>query len=634
MGSTMSAVTQVSASNTRFIDDLLSSRKWGGDAISFGFSQAASVYGANYGRGEAASFRAFNPAQQKATLDAMAMWGELIELDIVQTNASAADIRLGVSSMPATAWAYTPSIASQAGDVWLGTTYLSSPNQGNYAYFTIMHEIGHALGLRHPHEGGSNLAATTPDDGLCPCCGGLQHAQTGTGIVDTQVATAAAKDAMAWSIMSYRSYEGQSISTGYTNETHGYAQSPMARDIAAVQHLYGANYGTRAGDTVYGWSETTGEKFINGVGQGKPGANKVFETIWDGGGRDTFDLSNFSTNLTIDLTPGGWTSFGNDQRAGLGNGQLAPGNVAVAYLYEGNPLSLIENAIGGSGNDTITGNQADNVLVGGAGNDTIQVTVGRNVLIGDTVGTELELIGLQLADLISVDLPPLPAKAGNDILIGGAHNDVFIPGLGANVVKGGGGTDTLVLDVLLDDLTITGDPNKVMTIVYAGGSVEVSDVEILAVRDGIYSLVGPIGELETRQFTDDIILLYSAGLGRAPDAPGLDYWVEALANGTELDGIALSLLDSPEFSERFGTGSTLQDPEYVKALYLNVLGREGDAEGLEYWQGQLADGTSRTDLLLAFAYSDENRANAAMMNGNELDLVAVTRSQWAEIWGG
>ena len=57
--------------------------------------------------------------------------------------------------------------------------------------------------------------------------------------------------------MSYRSYVGGPL-TGYTNEAYGYPQTYMANDILALQTLYGANYNTQSGNTVYSWSPTTG----------------------------------------------------------------------------------------------------------------------------------------------------------------------------------------------------------------------------------------------------------------------------------------------------------------------------------------------------------------------------------------
>ena len=112
---------------------------------------------------------------------------------------------------------------------------------------------------------------------------------------------------------------------------------------------------------------------INGVGQGAPGGNRIFQTIWDGGGTDTYDFSNYTTNLTVDLQPGGWTTVSTAQLAKLHyNGtQVARGNIANALLYNNDQRSLIENANGGSGNDTIVGNAAANTLKGNGGNDKL-----------------------------------------------------------------------------------------------------------------------------------------------------------------------------------------------------------------------------------------------------------------------
>ena len=130
-----------------------------------------------------------------------------------------------------------------------------------------------------------------------------------------------------WSIMTYYSYIG---GTGFYENAEGSGnQTYMIDDIAALQYLYGANFNTYAGNTVYTWSPTTGETFIDGVGQGASSANKVYEAIWDGGGIDTYNLSNYSTNLLVDLYPGEWSPILNGpargsrwlRRYSLGGGQ-------------------------------------------------------------------------------------------------------------------------------------------------------------------------------------------------------------------------------------------------------------------------------------------------------------------------
>ena len=80
--------------------------------------------------------------------------------------------------------------------------------------------------------------------------------------------------------------------------------------------------------------------FINGVAQGAPGSNKVFMTLWDGGGTDTYDFSGYDTDLTVSLQPGEWTTTSTQQVANLGDGHYATGNIANALLYQSNPASL------------------------------------------------------------------------------------------------------------------------------------------------------------------------------------------------------------------------------------------------------------------------------------------------------
>jgi Peptidase M10 serralysin C terminal len=193
--------------------------------------------------------------------------------------------------------------------------------------------------------------------------------------------------------MSYRSYVGAPL-TGYTNEAYGYPQTYMANDILALQTLYGANFTTHQENTVYSWSSTTGQEFINGVAQLAPGggtggsANRIFETVWDGNGIDTYDLSNYTTAVSINLNPGASSVTSATQIAYLGNGHYAAGNIYNAYLVNNDARSYIDNAIGGSGNDTLIGNAIANTLDGGSGNDTLTGGGGNDTIIGGS-GTDI-----------------------------------------------------------------------------------------------------------------------------------------------------------------------------------------------------------------------------------------------------
>ena len=284
--------------------------------------------------------------------------------EITETATQHADQRFAKSNSPSTAWAYLPTPADIGGDAWFNnaTHWYDTPVMGNYAYMAMMHEIGHTMGLKHP-----------------------QNSSGAFGFMPTD------KDSLEYTLMSYKSYTGAPM-TALSNEAWGYPQSLMMYDVAALQEMYGANYATNSGDTVYKWDPTTGEEFINGVGQGRPGANRVFMNIWDGGGHDTYDFSNYTTNLKVNLNPGAWTTMSTAQLAALGAGHYADGNISNSLLYHGNVASLIEDVIGGSGNDTIIGNDADNHITGGAGNDYIDGGAGNDTAVYSGVQANYQLV--------------------------------------------------------------------------------------------------------------------------------------------------------------------------------------------------------------------------------------------------
>lgn len=353
----MPAVTTYPKTGDAYINSVLGDRKWAVSDFSYSFPASGSYYAAGYGWGEPTdNFGVLNSTQQvasRAVFNNFAAVANLRFTEIAETATQHADLRLAMSNAPSTAWAYLPSNAAEGGDAWFnkGSGYYSNPVKGNYAYTTFLHEMGHALGLEHTHE-----AYAMPVD----------------------------RDSMEYSLMSYRSYIGASVGSGYTNESWGYAQSLMIYDIAGLQQMYGANYATNSGNTTYTWSPATGEMFINGTGQGAPGGNRIFQTVWDGGGVDTYDFSNYATNLTVNLNPGGWSTTSATQLAKLHyyGTEIATGSIANALLYNGDTRSQIERVIGGSGRDLIIGNDANNELFGGTGDDRLFGGAGADRLFG------------------------------------------------------------------------------------------------------------------------------------------------------------------------------------------------------------------------------------------------------------
>ena len=109
--------------------------------------------------------------------------------------------------------------------------------------------------------------------------------------------------------------------------------------------------------------------------------------------------------------------------------------------------------------------------------------------------------------------------------------------------------------------------------------------------------------------------LYNAAFKRLPDSDGLKYWIGKYSSGENDDrAVASSFLVSAEFKQRYG--DKVSDSIYVNNLYKNVLGRDADTSGLNYWLGQLSsEAETRYEVLLGFAESKENKALFTDMTG-------------------
>jgi hypothetical protein len=353
---------------------------------------------------DAEAFSAFTGGQIAVARSSIGLWDDLIDIKFRETRSGAADITFGnTDTGGAQAYAYLPfgdifdasyeadgfkEIGRLSGDVWIDGFVASNFNplaDSYYAKLTMVHELGHSLGLSHPGD----YDALDDDDG------------DGKPDPITYANDAFfAQDSLQYSVMSYfDAYETGAQHIDWSLLNFGYAATPLVHDIASIQAIYGVDTTTRIGNTVYGFNSTANRAEYDFAQNKRP-----IVAIWDAGGVDTIDFSGWNTNSIIDLNEGAFSSGGgieefltleqvNANRAAQG---FAPRSQAAFDFYEGlkNKLGLesglfkdnvsiaygavIENAIGGGGDDRLIGNSANNTLTGRAGADVFELrTSGR-----------------------------------------------------------------------------------------------------------------------------------------------------------------------------------------------------------------------------------------------------------------
>ncbi len=437
--------TDLSETELSAVSALFHGTEWTGTTITYSFPDASSDFGpdaASYGDGEAyAGFEQANSLFQEQVRQALAMLASVVPITFVElTGSEDADaiLRFAMTDATSTGFAYFPGGTAEAGDVWFSAdrSDFYNPQVGGYGFHTILHELGHAFGLKHGHDTG------------------------GYGALPAEF------DSMASSVMTYRSYVG-AHDNYYQNTADSYAQSFMPYDIAALQSLYGINWETNAGRTVYTWDATTGEMSINGTGQGAPVGPEVFATIWDGGGRDILMLRNFPDNQIIDLRPGGSAKFDEAMLADLSSSVVADANIYFALSPDRTRRSLIEVVKTGSGDDVIYGNAARNLLSGGKGDDVIHGRTGNDKLKGN--GGHDRLYG----------------GNGDDLLLGGGGRDRLFGGDGDDRLDGGPGRDKLTGGAGADVFVFREDSNldRVLDFEIGTDHVDVDDPDLVALTD-------------------------------------------------------------------------------------------------------------------------------------------------------
>jgi serralysin len=475
-------------------------------AVTYSFAlQPAYVTDAEDTRG----FAPFTTAQKEAVRSFIQLVNAIVNLNLseivetAQPTTPYGQIRLANNTQSYAGYAKMPDAEGPgAGDVFISnTTINSSYARGSFDYDTLIHEIAHAIGLKHP---GNYATDGEPDD------------EPGNYL-------ASSEDSKLVSVVSY---------VEHPQDLQRIDFAPY--DLLALDYLYGLRP-YKTDNTTYTYTDTVGGQL---------------QTIYDTGGTDTIDFSQVSTPTAINLNGGSSSSAG--KISSDSSSERAQNNIQMAFGTE------IERVIGSPQADQITGNGSANMVTGGGGNDQI---------------------------------------------------------------NGGAGTDTAIFQLARSNYSVAISGNSTTVTSQSGneGIDTLTNIERLSFADGAVAL-------DLSGMSGMAYRIYKAAFNRDPmsgDKAGLGYWIGQMDRGMNLLEVSARFIDSNEFRSLYGTNPS--NAEFLTKVYQNVLGRQPEAAGYNWWLNQLNTNPEKTKakVLADFAESTENQTGVLGLIGN-----GIAYEQW------
>lgn len=619
-----SDINTTALSGLNYIDALLSAGPdWNyltgtaSNTLAYTFSTASGT------ERNASSLGAFTTAQQADARSALAYVSSVTGIKFVET-AVGTDAQFhfaytdldGPSTVGLCVWkmgyGYNPSnnaLTSYDADAyvyldnaeWKSATI--APVAGSGGYQTLLHEIGHALGLKHPFDGDIKLPS--------------------------------AEDNTSNTLMSY---------TGQGGPYAAYGQD----DIAALNWLYGGDglggacgldaatryvTGTGADDTLNSAkiaAATGGNYLIDGAGGNDSvvfgQARSAYTVTKLGNGNlqvigpaaeGTAILKSVETLVFADgsvagsalggsvTPPGGSTGTPGSGTTSPGSGTSQPGGVTTtptvpkaSFTLDSNSNKVVFSGSGDAGNTIkLVGADGTSVL----GKTTVMSNGSWHVDVAPLPNGHyaVSVAATDAAGHVTSAASPMNFTiASTDNLIGTSGNDRLAPTAALNVIDGLDGFDVVSYAGARAGYKVHAEGDG-YTVTDASGQTDLL-LNVERVQFSDHHLVA----LDASGNAGQVYRLYGAAFDRTPDAGGLSFWIDAVDKGETLNQVAGNFLQSKEALDLYAGTS---DAQFVAALYQHVLHRAGDAAGVNFWVDSLKSIT-RADTLAFFSESPENQA--------------------------